>query len=91
MYILWGLGGLYHIVYMPAAGAYTLIVQIIVTLNNCDGFILLAFLVGGGGQNQKIYTTNNVDGFKTFTWGHETNNHDGFHRYNDNSIFLHTL
>ena len=69
---------------------YTLIVQIIVTLNNCDGFILLAFLVGGG-QNQKIYTTNNVDGFKTFTWGHETNNHDGFHRYNDNSIFLHTL
>ena len=32
--------------------------------------------------------TNNDDGFKIFTRGHETNNRDGFHRYNDNSIFF---
>ena len=65
---------------------YTLIVQIIVTLNNRDGFILLAFLVGGG--NLKIDNTNNDDGYKIFTQRHETNNHDGFDRYNDNSIFF---
>ena len=50
--------------------------QIIVTLNNRDGFILLAFLVGGG--NLKIDNTNNDDGFMSFTWAHGTNNHDGF-------------
>ena len=50
--------------------------QIIVTLNNVDGFILLAFLLGGG--NLKIGNTNNDDGYKIFTWAHGTNNHDGF-------------
>ena len=56
---------------------YTLIVQIIVTLNNRDGFILFAFLVGGG-QNMEIDDTNNVDGFMIFSRFRGTNNHDGF-------------
>ena len=34
---------------------YTLNVQIIVTLNNRDGFILLAFLVGGGAKPKNRY------------------------------------
>ena len=43
---------------------------------------------GGGGGNLKMDNTNNDDGFKIFTRGHKTNNRDGFHRYNDNSIFF---
>ena len=44
---------------------------------NDDSFILLAFLVRGGG-NLKIGNTNNDDGYKIFMWAHGTNNHDGF-------------
>ena len=51
--------------------------QIIVTLNNRDGFIVFVFLVGGG-VNLKIDDTNYRDVFKIFSWLGETNNYDIF-------------
>ena len=64
--------------------------QIIVTLNNRDGFIIFVFLLGGGGVNQKIDAANNRDGFNFYSRFRETNNHDDFiHRLE--AFFLHTF
>ena len=50
---------------------YTLIVQIIVTLNNRDGFMICAFLVGGVKVNLELDDANNRDGFRVFSQSSE--------------------